>query len=51
MKFVTNFIDSLDNDVKASDKSIEEEFRAQCKNSKKDDNRFVSGIILNIKLL
>ena len=39
---MTKFIDSLESDVKSSQNGVEEEFKKQCKSTKKDDNRFVS---------
>lgn len=40
LKFMTKFIDSLDDDTKSSPLTIEKAFRKACKSSKKDDNRF-----------
>jgi len=40
VKFITQFIDSLDADTKASPPKIETAFRKFCKSTKKDDNRF-----------
>ena len=40
--FLTKFVDELDSDTKSDPKKIEKAFRKKCKNTKKDDNRFVS---------
>ena len=44
VKFIGRFMDSLNSDVKSVPNKIEDEFRKFCKNTKKDDNRFVSRL-------
>lgn len=40
VKFIGQFIDSLDESTKSKPEKIEDAFRKFCKNTKKDDNRF-----------
>jgi len=42
VKFVTKFIESLDESTKSSPVKVEDAFRKFCKTAKGDDNRFVS---------
>lgn len=40
VKFMTRFMNTLDSDTKSSQPKIEKAFKAQCKTTKKDDERF-----------
>ena len=42
VKFIGKFIDTLEDATKSQPSDIEDAFRKYCKNTKKDDNRFVS---------
>lgn len=42
VKFLSKFIDTLDDATKSNPGKIEEVFRKTCKSTKGDDNRFVS---------
>jgi len=42
VKFVTKFIESLDESTKSTPVKVEDAFRKFCKTAKGDDNRFVS---------
>ena len=44
VKFLSRFIDSLDDSTKSTPEKIENAFRKFCKTAKGDDNRFVSLI-------